>query len=203
MRTFAVNIPTKSYLRKYVHKRYGFPIMVNNRTVMGSVLIALLNKKVYSDRSNALDLYNTYCTLNDVIECVVAKNEVLYGTIGLYIDPAKALQINRYFAGQFEEDVYLFCQQNITNNGKHPGYDQALEKFARIHGIEFDVDITFEALKKMEYRYRKKLEHNLTANVPASKYLEQNVFHRYRKKLEQTLNTAVLKSPYRQLSIFE
>lgn len=176
MRTFAVNIPTKSYLRKYLHKRYGYPVVINNRTLIGSVLVAFLNKKVYSDRSNATDLFNTYATLNDRLECVVAQNEVFFGTTGLQIDPAKVIVINRYFSAQFEEDVHRFCLQNITSNGKRPGYDRALEKFAEMFDIEFDVDITFEALKKMEYRYRKKLEQNLTANVPASKCLQQALF---------------------------
>jgi hypothetical protein len=176
MRTFAVNIPTKSYLRKYLHKRYGYPIQINNRTLIGSVLVAYLNKKVYNDRSNSLDLFNTYATLNDRLECVVAQNEVFYGILGLQIEPAKVIIINRYFAAQFEDDVYRFCQNNLTSNGKHPGYDIALEKFAQMYDIEFDVDITFEALKKMEYRYRKKLEQNLTANVPPSKCLQQALF---------------------------
>lgn len=176
MRTFAVNIPTKSYLRKYLHKRYGYPVVINNRTLIGSVLVAFLKKKVYSDRSNATDLQNTFATLTDRLECVVSRDEVFYGNCGLHIEQEKVILINRYFAAQFEEDVHRFCQQHITNNGRHPGYDRALEKFADMYDIEFDVDITFEALKKMEYRYRKKLEENHTANVPSSKHLQQSLF---------------------------
>jgi hypothetical protein len=167
VRTFAVNIPTKPYLRKYIHKRYGHPIPLNHRTLIGSVILSYLQKKVYSDRSSQEDLRNTFSQFTERIECVIPQNEVIWGTGGLNIEVAKVLVINRYFGNQFEEDLYHFCQRNITP-GRYAGYDRALDLFAKRYDIEFEEDITFEALKKMEYRYRKSFEQNLTAIVPPS-----------------------------------
>ena len=98
---------------------------------------------------------------------MIPQNEVIWGTGGLNIEVAKVLVINRYFGNQFEEDLYHFCQRNITP-GRYAGYDRALDLFAKRYDIEFEEDITFEALKKMEYRYRKSFEQNLTAIVPPS-----------------------------------
>lgn len=167
MRTFAVNIPTKPYLRKYIHKHFGHPIVLNHRTLFGSVILGYLQKKVYSDRSNSRDLQSTFSQFTDRIECVISQNEVYFGNGGLFIEPAKVLVINRYFANQFEHDLYHFCKQNTTQ-GRYAGYDRALYQFADKYGIEMEEDISFEGLKKMEYRYRKFIETNHTATVPPS-----------------------------------
>ena len=168
MKTFAVSIPTKSYLRKYLHKRYGYPIPLNHQTLIGTAVLAMLEKKIHSDRSNALDVYKTYSSYNDKVQFVVPASFVYKTGHMLEVPSHKAIVINRHFEGHFEEELYAFCQREIRAHRKHPGYDQAYERFAARYGIEFDIDITYEALKKMEYRFRKKLEQNLTATVPAS-----------------------------------
>lgn len=168
MKTFSVSIPSKSYLRKYLHKRYGYPIPLNHQTLIGTTVLALLEKKIYSDRSNQEDVFRTYSSYTDKVEFVIAQSFVYKTGHMLEVPPHKAIVINRHFEAHFEEELYAFCQKEITSHRKYPRYDLAYERFAEKYGIEFDVDITYEAIKKMEYRFRKKLEQNLTAPVPSS-----------------------------------
>ena len=139
MKTFAVSIPTKSYLRKYLHKRYGYPIPLNHQTLIGTAVLAMLEKKIHSDRSNALDVYKTYSSYNDKVQFVVPASFVYKTGHMLEVPSHKAIVINR------------------PNEGSAARYE-----------IEFNIDITYKALKKMKYRFQKKLEQNLTATVPAS-----------------------------------
>jgi hypothetical protein len=45
-------------------------------------------------------------------------------------------------------------------------FKDALEDFCKRYNIEIEEDITFEALKKKEYRERKKLKEKLSKLVP-------------------------------------
>jgi hypothetical protein len=168
VKTFALTIPTKSYIRKYIHSRYGYPVVLNNKTLFGTVMISLLEKKAYS--SGARDIHKaTFSTYRDKVEMVIPQSYIIKNIHGLHISIDKAIVVNRYYENQFEEDLYHFCKYNLTKNGKHPGYDVAICQFAERHCIEFDVDITFEALKKMEYRFRKNLEKKDYEFVPSTK----------------------------------
>jgi hypothetical protein len=168
VKTFALTIPTKSYIRKYIHRRYGYPVILNHKHLFGSVVLSYLQKKVYT--SGATSIHQaTYSTYRDRVEMVIPQSYIIKNIHGLNIPLEKAIVVNRYFENQFEEDLYHFCKYNLTKNGKHPGYDVAICQFADRHAIEFDVDITFEALKKMEYRFRKNLEKKDYEFVPSSK----------------------------------
>ena len=73
--------------------------------------------------------------------------------------------MNRYFENKFEEELSRFVdKQDLEGWGK---YKNAIEAFAKHYNIEIEEDISFEALKKMEYRFRKKnLENSLRRLSP-------------------------------------
>lgn len=174
--TFGITIPTKSYLRKYIHTRYGYPVQINNKTLIGVVILAILEKKkayYRGSRSAMQGVYSSYC---DKVELSIPKSYITGNIYGLNVSTEKAIMVNRYFEQQFIEDLYNFCRYNLTDSGKHPGYDVSIYKFAERHKIEIDVDITFEALKKMEYRYRKNIEKKDDENVPCENAAAPTLF---------------------------
>lgn len=78
---------------------------------------------------------------------------------GHSINPDKIIAINRYFEDVFIDDLYRFCLERTKgSSGWRPGIDAAIEEFARAFNIIIDTDISFDALKKAEYRHRKKQE---------------------------------------------
>ncbi len=173
MKHFSLSIPTKTYLKKYLHKRYGLPIPVNSQSLFGMVMISFLEKKVYSDQPIA-DRDFRYASFTDKVEVVLPAYRFYH--LGLHVTKEKAIVLNRYFEEQFEEDLYRHClvrvdseRAKLHRKGKGGcGYDKAINEFAALHGIDLEEDITFECLKKSEYRHRKKLEKTFSGNVLSS-----------------------------------
>lgn len=174
MKTFAVSIPTKTYLKKYIHRRYGYPIAINTQTLFGMVVNSLLDKKTYQDTPDfQRDIrYNSFV---DKIELVIPAYKVYSYKEGLNISKDKVIVINRYFELQFEEDLHRYCFNRVDTAGREMrykgkggcGYEKAINEFAEIYGIDLEIDITFECLKKSEYRLRKKIEKNSAVVVPS------------------------------------
>ena len=173
MKTFAVTIPTKTYLAKYIHGRYGRPIFIDYSTLIGCTVMAFLDKKVPQD-SPTLFRDIRYASFVEKLEMVIPASRVLNYSTGLHISKDKAIVMNRFFEAQFEEDLHRHCYQSVDPSLRERrykgrggcGYEKAITEFAERYGIELDVDITFECLKKSEYRFRKNLEKRATAFVP-------------------------------------
>jgi hypothetical protein len=70
------------------------------------------------------------------------------------ISPQTCILLNRYFENKFEEDLSTHVLMMDTEG--HGKYKKAIESFAKLYNIEIDEDITFDGLKQMEYRFRKK-----------------------------------------------
>ena len=172
MKNFYLSIPSKPFIKKYIYKRYGYPVQVDNGTLIGVAISSILEKKVH-DNNPVDDRENRFSSLTDKIELVIPAYKVYSYEQGLNISIKKAIVLNRYFEIQFVEDLYRHCMQhtkpdlrNLTRKGFGGcGYDKAILQFAQMHDLEIDVDITFEALKKNEYRYRKKMESLSCGNV--------------------------------------
>ncbi len=167
MRKFAIRVPTTRYLKKYLSRHYGHPIPINNFNPFGVMVIALMQKKSVT----GLDIVKKdtrFLEYNDFIMGVGSFN--LHRTAGVRLDDDAIIQINRFFEASFEETLYQFVRFNLTTHPRFPRYDQALYKFAFRYGIEFDEDISYDGLKKIEYRYRKKIEKLMPSFVPQELY---------------------------------
>lgn len=77
-------------------------------------------------------------------------------TVGLGLSDDAIIQLNRFFETMFENDLYEFCKRHIDPTCRRAGYDKAITMFADQYAIDLDSDISFEALKKTEFRMRKK-----------------------------------------------
>jgi len=88
------------------------------------------------------------------------------------LTPHQVIRINRHLQNMFEKDL---CEI-VFRAHYFLGIDRqvAIECFAHNHGIQLEIDITFEALKKMEYRYR-----------------DQHARYQVRKKIVQDLSCKI------------
>lgn len=170
MKAIKIRIPTTTYIKKYLQIHYGPQIMINNHNPIGVMVIALLHKK--SITAMTLALKDTrFIKFNDELICT-APWKLRY-LAGIHLDDDGVIQLNRFFEASFEETLYQFVRFQITTPGRYPGYDEALNRFADRYGIELDDDISFDGLKKIEYRYRKKVEKYMPSFVPEDRYLSK------------------------------
>lgn len=64
------------------------------------------------------------------------------------------IYLNKHFEERFEEDLYKFC---LVQTASGMQIKNALEAFCKLHHIEIEEDITYDALKQKEYRKRKEV----------------------------------------------
>lgn len=167
MKNYTIRIPTTTYIKKYLYAHYGYPIKLNNHNPVGVMVIALLQKKSVTSL-NIAKKDTRFMHLNDQIVC--QGQFWIADRAGLSLDDDAVIQLNRFFEASFEETLYQFVRFQITTPGRYPGYDKALNLFAENYGIELEEDITFDGLKKIEYRFRKKHEKLMPSFVPEERY---------------------------------
>lgn len=165
-KNFTINIPTKPYLAKYIASRYGHPVQLTNNTLLGIVVLSLLQKKVCTHQ-NLREKHLQFRSFTAQITCL-APWRYMY-SYGVDLSDDQIIQLNRAWDAQFDEELYYHCQRNIKKAGRYKGYQESIELFADIHGIVIGEDTSFECLKKTEYRFRKSLEKNLSNNVLSSR----------------------------------
>jgi len=154
---FTIRVPTKAYLKKYITARYGHPIRISNATLIGVMIFSMAQKNITTNlNTNKKDLKFKF--FNDLLLFRAPISEVR--TIGLGLTSDAVIQLNRFFEAHFEDDLYTWCQAHIKSSGRRKGYDKAIYSFADKYFIDLYSDITFDALKQTEFRYRKAIETN-------------------------------------------
>jgi hypothetical protein len=156
IRTYSVNVPTKAYLRKYIYAEHGWPLELNYTTTLGTLILCMLGNEEFSINMNNGDKETRIQFMNDEIEFTAPLNTMRYKGYSLNRD--KIIAINRYIENSFVEDLHRYCKYNIKDTAWRPGIHKAIEAFAESYGIVLEEDISFEALKKAEFRYKKRME---------------------------------------------
>lgn len=156
-KTFSVQIPVSPYLKPYIAKRFGNPIPINNKSLVGVFLLGVLEKQHYHVSFAEHAKENRFMQFTEVITCVAPYS--IMRDFGWSLKRDHIIQFNRFFEEHFDLDLHLHVERNINSNTRYAGYKQAIESFATLHCIDIETTITFEALKKMEYRYRQRIKH--------------------------------------------
>ncbi len=165
---FVLTIPTKTYLKKYLNTLYGSPIVFTTINYFGMSLIGFLERKFYNRDSNEVITYQKFDVLNDQVNIHLprhwlAKNNRGYG---YDINTANIILLNKLFEERFEEDLCRFC---LVYASAGVEIKDAIEEFCRLFSISLEEDISYEAVKKKEYRYRKKMEELFTPHLSREK----------------------------------
>lgn len=171
MKSFTFRLPVKKHIQKYLTSLYGETIPAQMETDIGFVVLQTLASRIESKVCRG---YNNQWS-QDPYQAVVTFTvpyHYFYLTkkeLSIYT----CILLNRYFENKFEEDLSRYVEMRDTEGrGKYKG---AIEAFADYHGISIEEDISFDTLKKMEYRFRKKNEENNLRRLSSTKNLFSEV----------------------------
>jgi len=149
---FSVKLPTKAYLKKYLEVLCGTPVTFDTNSYLGKVIALVLDKSVYPELSRkvihkSFDVYDKELTIFLPIRWI---KKYYYGTD---INSKKVVYINKLIEDRFEDELFMYCQALDLLGIERK---DALLEFCKKYNLEIDEDITFECIKKMEYRIRQK-----------------------------------------------
>lgn len=151
-----VYLPCKTYIRKYITSIYGDPVPAYNRSSLGCYINRCLEKKSYTNRMLTASFTDQYFTDKLTIQI----NPWQFAHIGFDFSAEKVKELNWFMENMFEEHLFLYVDAHMT---EHTERKKLIDAFASQYGIVTEVDITLEALVKTEYRMRKKVARNMSA----------------------------------------
>ena len=183
-----ITIATKPYLKKYLHALYGNPLSFKNDREFGMTIAAFLERplrlkdtapnhysvtlpgklikeqattapapmaiQIHQHRSELtmrLDRFDSDVQIN------ISKRSFTRYSGGLDIKPEHAIVINQLFDKKFSEELWKKC---TLLNLLGLQWIECYKAFCDEYNIEIPEDITMDALKKKENRFRKKVEEN-------------------------------------------
>lgn len=156
---YAVSVPVKTHIRKFIHTVEGEKMYWNSRSPICMMLRAFLFYR------QSL-LYST----DKYQQCVAVRPDSLKiyvsvkykSSVGTTVHPSGVVLINQLLEDCFENALLSYVEQNTVKEGRYRGIKQALENFATRYNIELDDDITLSGLEKIYQRKHKKVEKNTT-----------------------------------------
>lgn len=174
---FSVRIPTKTYLRKFLEFELGKEVIAPGNHPVQKFFYIALEKKFYRYQFNSITT-----AYNDQLTVLVSV--FTFYNLGNSISPTNVVILNNYIESLFDQALYRHMMEyynnyrfmnsvlqelhdsgiaHLTKDQRRrwiqvPRYKDALLKFAEQLKMDVEVDITFENLKKMEYRARKRFE---------------------------------------------
>lgn len=150
MKSFTFRLPVKKYIYKYLTTLHGDTIPAQMDTDIGFVILNTLASRIEGKVCRGYNGQFKNPWQSSITFTVpyhyfyLTKKQVSVHTVIL---------LNRYFENKFEQDLINHVEKELLIGRK---LKAAIESFASFHGIEIEEDISFDALKKMEYRSRKK-----------------------------------------------
>lgn len=149
-----LNLPLKTYLKKYLIHKYGPTHCVTRRSWLGRYLVDLLDKNY---RKNTGDIKG-----EDVYPISIPSSIVK--EVGFDISPAKLKNLSDMIAKVFLNDLYSYIEVSTGSNLKfynetHDSINKqntlrAIAQFLKFHNIEED-EISADSLYRAFYRDRK------------------------------------------------
>jgi len=151
MKYFTFRLPVKKYIQKYLTTLYGETIPATMDTDIGFIILNILASRLESQVARGY---------NKQLQAGVPGSVTFTIPIFYWYYTKKQLSVhtcillNRFLENRFEDELCRFIAMRDTEG--HGKYKKAIEDFSRIYNIELEEDITFDGLRKMEYRSRKK-----------------------------------------------
>lgn len=151
MKYISISVPVKPHIKKYIHALYGQVIVVSFKTFIGINIYSLLENKNFNKSRQGKRFMKVKAHLFTEKLSIRISEDLLYRT-GLVIPIEKSAVINNMYEQMLSENLYTFCEAYKMAKIER---QQAIEDFCKRYKIDIDVDITFDALSKTEYRHRK------------------------------------------------
>lgn len=152
-------LPTERYLKLFLNKKVTVipDYTLSNKDKFGSFIYCALQPNKYSVQLNDKKL-------NDQIKIIIPPSYEMLGKKEL---DATAIHLaNNFLKNWFYEDFvcHMKCCDMFSLR-----MDKAIQQFCEMNGLDLDIDIQYETLKKKYYRWR---ENN---GQPLHKYIVELV----------------------------
>ena len=157
MSRFKIQIPTKRYLARYIETLYGNPVEFSSDRYFGTIVHGLLARPI-RDQNPPDVIQQRFDKLDGFFIMKAPKWWLEKKDKGYDITDDHAFSLTKLFENRFEEELYMFCQLMMMTGVETK---DALIAFCVYYNIVIDEDITYDCLKKKEYRYRIGVEKSL------------------------------------------
>lgn len=147
---YTLGVPTKCYIRKYFTCLYGDPLPLSYKSDFGDTILTKLQSSPVMARVNKKELAIAFKDFDDKLPFQLPID--LLHRMETELTEQQVYNINRYLENVFETDLCMFvaCASFFGIERKI-----SIERFASMHRIVIEEDVTYEALKQKEYRFRK------------------------------------------------
>ena len=170
MHSFTFVLPSKTHIKKFITSTHGDPIRLDLKTDIGFVILATLTSRLDGKCGRGSGLIDHWQDRY--------KDKIIFKIPFHYLDisrkevsPYTFALLNRYFENQFEAELNRHIQKSIAGGNT---IKKGIENFMDHYGIELEEDISYDAVKKAEYRSRKNLSKKSTRILsPAANELFQ------------------------------
>ena len=152
---YSIVIPTKPYIKQYLQALYGSPVIFNSSNCFGIILASLLERPYKSHKRKNILSFRVFDKFDTELHVYLPKSWLKNYKYGHTLRDQNIIGLNKFFENQFEEDLYKACELARIYKVE---LKKAMEEFCWRHCIEIEEHISFEALKKKEYRYRMEKE---------------------------------------------
>jgi hypothetical protein len=173
---YSVVLPVKSYVRKYVAAVEGDPVYFTSSSALCMIVRAYLenSQKTLLSREQ---MTHYQSSRTDKITLLVPMRKM--HAIGHIISPDNLVLINRFLEDCFERALRHHVEAyTALQVGRYKGFKDAYESFATLYGLELlgsindqgaeiPPDITFDGLKKIDFRFRQKRKLFFPTFVPS------------------------------------
>lgn len=146
---YTLTVSCKAYIKKYYSAIYGNPVVLNHLTDFGDTILTKMSTTPLSQINKTI-LNQFDRDYNDTLKFQLPIDT--FFRIDHELTRQQVYSINRYLENVFETDLHmLVAVAGVFGVEKK----LAIERFVSRFDIQLEEDITYEALKQKEYRYRK------------------------------------------------
>jgi hypothetical protein len=159
-----VEIPVTAHIKKFCDAYFGNPIVLDDKS---SDVVAM---KVFLSYPMQLDLFFEHEPLQNLPNTIlldIKRRKFQH----IFIKKQNLQQIVKFIDRIFEEELHRYVMATATQKSHTNGYKHQIEQFCNQYGIEIDLDISFDAIIKLYYRYRCQLGEKSPAYAPQRKAL--------------------------------
>ncbi len=171
-RNYSIQIPTKPYLKKYLQSLYGNPVVFYAKNYFGVTVLSLMQRKFFF-RQNETFVHKAFDRYTQQLDIEFPYWWMKQSHFPQDIPVQNILILNKLFEERFEEDLYSYVLFSAASGAE---IKAAMESFCMIYNIEIPEDISYDALKKKEFRHRKEKSKNFIAKLSPEKIHPVKIF---------------------------
>lgn len=160
-----VEIPVTAHIKKFCDRFFGDPIVLDDTS---SDVVAM---KVFLSTPMQLDLFFDHEPLQKLpnsIRLEITRKKFQQ----IIIKKQNLQQIVKFIDRIFEEELHRHVVSTASKKSHTNGYKHQIESFCNLFDIEIDLDISYDAIIKLYYRYRLQISEKDSSLRPTRKTLQ-------------------------------